>query len=362
MSFTNSPLVSFALISPNRGTRTQPISRISIHCVVGQCIVEALGALFSQSSRKASSNYGIGYDGKVGMFVEEKDRSWCTSSSFNDDRAVTIEVASDTTHPYAVRAAAYDTLLDLVTDICRRNGKSKVVWISDKDTALAYVPAAGEMLLTIHRWYANKACPGQDLLDRHAAIAAEVNKRLAGAQDVAVTPTPTPTTAPTELTAGMKLALSATACYSAAAAESPYTTRSGTFYLWSAAAVNGRVRITIREEYVGVSGKATCWITEDDAKFCAVVQAAIEPTPAPAPAPAVTECTVTLPVLGKGSDGEAVRALQILLNGRLDLRLQKDGAFGAATQKAVVDFQQKNGLAADGTVEAKTWAKLLNNT
>lgn len=181
MSYTNSPLVSYTKISPNQsGARKYPISRISIHCVVGQCTVEALGAVFAPSSRCASSNYGIGYDGKVGMYVEEKDRSWCTSSGDNDNRAITIEVASDTTHPYAVRQAAYDTLLNLAEDICRRNGKNKVLWWPDKEKALSYTPAANEIVLTVHRWFANKSCPGDYLYNRHAQIAAEVNKRLAG--------------------------------------------------------------------------------------------------------------------------------------------------------------------------------------
>lgn len=98
------------------------------------------------------------------MYVEEKDRSWCTSSAANDNRAVTIEVASDTTDPYAVTSAAYAGLLNLVTDICKRNGKNKVVWFGDKAKTLAYTPKSNEMVLTVHRWFANKSCPGNYLL------------------------------------------------------------------------------------------------------------------------------------------------------------------------------------------------------
>lgn len=180
-TYTNSPLVSYTKISPNRNSpRNHAIDRISIHCVVGQCSVETLGNIFAPTSRQASCNYGIGKDGRVGMYCEEKDRSWCTSSGANDHRAVTIETASDTTHPYAVTAAAFKTLLDLCTDICRRNGKKKLIWIADKDKALAYAPASDEMLLTVHRWFANKSCPGDYLYNRHAEIAAEVTKRLGG--------------------------------------------------------------------------------------------------------------------------------------------------------------------------------------
>lgn len=176
---SNSPLVSYTRISPNRTSpRNHSIDRITIHCVVGQVTVERLGEIFAPESRKASANYGIGKDGKIGMYAEEKDRSWCSSSRGNDHRAVTIEVASDTTHPYAVTDEAYNALLDLCTDICRRNGKSKLLWMEDEWTALSYQPAADEMVMTVHRWFANKACPGQYLLDRHGDIAEEVTRRL----------------------------------------------------------------------------------------------------------------------------------------------------------------------------------------
>jgi hypothetical protein len=194
---SNSSLVDYIRISPNRTpNRKYPITRISIHCVVGQCTVETIGAVFAPTSRQASCNYGIGPDGRIGMYCEEKDRSWCTSSPDNDHRAITIETASDTYHPYAVKPAAYEALLDLCEDICRRNGKKKLVWISDKEKALAYKPAKDEMLLTVHRWFANKACPGEYLYSRHAKIAAEVTKRLGGTSTpVKKEETKTPTTA-----------------------------------------------------------------------------------------------------------------------------------------------------------------------
>ena len=111
MGYTNSKLVNHTRISPNRTSGRSKIDTITIHCVVGQCAVETLGNVFASPSKRASSNYGIGYDGRVGMYVEEKDRSWCSSNSANDNRAITIEVASDTTEPYAVRQAAYDKLI-----------------------------------------------------------------------------------------------------------------------------------------------------------------------------------------------------------------------------------------------------------
>lgn len=178
---SNSSLVSYTKISPNKSSpRNHSIDRISIHCVVGQCSVETLGNIFAPTSRQASSNYGIGLDGKIGMYVEEKDRSWCTSSSSNDNRAVTIEVASDTYDPYKVTDAAYASLLDLVTDICKRNGKTKIIWFGDKEKTLSYTPKPNEMVMTVHRWFVNKSCPGDYLYNKHPEIAAEVNRRLSG--------------------------------------------------------------------------------------------------------------------------------------------------------------------------------------
>ena len=159
MAYTNSPLVVYTKLSPNHsGQRTHSIDRITPHCVGGQCSVETLGNIMYPTSRQASCNYGIGPDGRVGMYVEEKNRSWCSSSNANDQRAVTIECASDTYHPYAMNSAVYARLIDLCVDICKRNGKKKLLWFADKDKSLNYVPAADEMVLTVHRWFANKSC------------------------------------------------------------------------------------------------------------------------------------------------------------------------------------------------------------
>ena len=181
MGYTNSPLVSYTKLSPNHsGQRTHSIDRISPHCVVGQCTVQTLGDIFAPTSRQASSNDGIGKDGKVGMYVEEKNRSWCTSSNANDQRAVTIECASDTSEPYTMNSAVYDTLIKLCTDICRRNGKKKLLWFADKEKTLAYVPKSDEMVITVHRWFANKSCPGNWLYARLGDLAAKVTAALGG--------------------------------------------------------------------------------------------------------------------------------------------------------------------------------------
>ena len=193
MAYTNSPLVSYTKLSPNHsGQRTHSIDRITPHCVVGQCSVETLGNIMYPTSRQASCNYGIGPDGRVGMYVEEKNRSWCSSSNANDQRAITIECASDTFHPYAMNDKVYATLITLCTDICRRNGKKKRLWFADMNKSLNYIPAADEMVLTVHRWFANKSCPGDWLYSRLGDVAAKVTANLSSAS----TPT-TPSTSKT---------------------------------------------------------------------------------------------------------------------------------------------------------------------
>lgn len=137
MAYTNSSLVSYTKLSPNHsGQRTHSIDRITPHCVVGQLTAERICGCFTSPSREASCNYGIGKDGKIALCVEEKNRSWCSSSSANDQRAVTIECASDLNHPYAMTTAVYNSLVKLCTDICKRNGKKKLLWLGDKNKTL----------------------------------------------------------------------------------------------------------------------------------------------------------------------------------------------------------------------------------
>ena len=185
---SNSSLVQYKLISPNRyNGRNHKIDTISIHCVVGQCAIETLGWLFQDYDIEASSNYGIGYDGKIGMFVEEKDASWCTSSYSNDNRAITIEVASDTFHPYAINNAAYNSLIKLVADICERNDIKELKWEGDK----SLIGQVDKQNMTVHRWFANKGCPGDYLFERHSQIAEEVNA-IINKQPEPVRPAPAP--------------------------------------------------------------------------------------------------------------------------------------------------------------------------
>ena len=181
---TNSPLVDYTQISPNRTSpRNHVIDTVTIHCVVGQCSVEALGNIFAPTSKQASSNYGIGPDGRIGMYVEEKDRSWCSSNGANDNRAITIEVASDTTSPYKVTDAAFNSLIKLLADICKRNNIKSLKWKADKNL----IGHPEEQNMTVHRWFANKSCPGDYLYNKHYEIAEKVNELLGVEEDYDMT-------------------------------------------------------------------------------------------------------------------------------------------------------------------------------
>lgn len=252
---SNSGLVDYVKISPNStNPRDHKIDTITIHHMAGNLSVESCGEVFAPSSRQASSNYGIDSDGRVGLYVEEKNRSWCSSNRANDQRAVTIEVANCSTGgEWPVSEKAYAKLIDLCVDICKRNGIKKLIYTGDRSGNL-----------TMHKYFANTQCPGPYLEARFPDIAAKVNARL------------------------------------------------------------------------GVAS---------------------ETVPVKTEAPA----NANLPELSKGSSGDSVKALQILLIG-YGFSCGECGAdadFGSATRTAVVAYQLKNGLDADGIVGPKTWAKLL---
>lgn len=173
---SNSPLVSYTCLSPNRTSpRKHKIDTVTIHCMAGDLTVEECGQLFSDPKQEASSNYGIGSDGRIALYVDEGDRSWCSSDRDNDNRAVTIEVANTkAAHPWPVSEAAYKSLIDLLVDICRRNDIEELRWEGDR----SLIGQTGRQNMTVHRWFAAKACPGDFLYNLHGQIAAEVNARL----------------------------------------------------------------------------------------------------------------------------------------------------------------------------------------
>lgn len=334
MSYTNSSLVDYTKISPNRTTGRECIDTITIHCVVGQCSVETLGSLFSQISKQASSNYGVGYDGRIGMYVEEKDRSWCTSSSANDKRAITIEVASDTYAPYAVREAAYKSTIRLVADICKRNNIKELKWRADK----SLIGQVNLQNMTAHRWFANKGCPGDYLYDRFGEIAAEVNKILNGSSsDSDYVPDEVVIVRPVlrkgsygyytkELQEKLKslgYPLGKYGVDSSFGGDTEYAVK----YFQS---------MNVLEDDGVVGEKTWSVLNSDDAiEYRATIRA--------------------------GSDGDSVKRCQeyLVKAGFSVGEKGVDGKFGVDTRKAVMEFQDKNGLFVDGIVGPKTWAKLV---
>ena len=180
---SNSILVNYVKLSPNYSSRNgQQISRITPHHMSGNLSVETCGSVFSNGGREASSNYGIGSDGRVGMYVEEKNRAWTSSNRDNDQKAITIEVAnSKMGGNWPVSDKAYAKLIDLCVDICRRYGKTKLLYLGSRDKTLAYTPKSNEMVLTMHQWFASTDCPGPYLKSKFPDLAEHVTKRLSGA-------------------------------------------------------------------------------------------------------------------------------------------------------------------------------------
>lgn len=176
---SNSKLVSYTNISPNRTIgRRHKIDTITPHCFVGQVDVKRGCDIFKPTSKLASCNYVVAKDGQIGLVVEEKDRSWCSSSAANDNRAITVEIASDIKAPYAITNAALNSFIELCVDVMKRNGLNKLIYIPDKSKALAYTRAQGECLITFHRWYKNKACPGDYIISKIPYVCEQVNKKL----------------------------------------------------------------------------------------------------------------------------------------------------------------------------------------
>ena len=189
MCNTNSPLVSYTKISPNRTSpRSHKIDTITIHCIVGQWTAKQGCDYFATTNRNASANYVVGKDGSIGLSVPEDSRSWCSSNAQNDHRSITIEVASDTVSPYAVTDKALKALIDLCADICKRNGIKKLVWSANKSDRINHLKGCN---MTVHRDFANKACPGDYLYNRHGYIADEVNKKLGVSTSYATSSTST---------------------------------------------------------------------------------------------------------------------------------------------------------------------------
>ena len=175
MAYTNSPLITYQNISSHRNSpRNHEIDTITIHCYVGQVTAKKGCDYFVTTSRSVSSNYVVGYDGSIGLSVPESDRAWTSGNRENDNRAVTIEVACDTFEPYRVTDKAYEALINLVADICKRNNIKELKWQAEK----SLIGKTDRQNMTVHRWFDATACPGEYLFGKHSDIAKKVNAIL----------------------------------------------------------------------------------------------------------------------------------------------------------------------------------------
>ena len=258
-TYTNSSLVNYTRISPNKNTTRvhsthNPkgvIDKITIHHCAGKLSVESIGNVFAGADREASANYGIGLDGRVGMYVEEKHRAWTSCSAANDYRAVTIEVANDQTGGnWHVSDKVLNKLVDLCVDICKRNGIKKLNYTGDKNGNL-----------TMHKWFAATVCPGPYLESKFPWIAEQVNKKLSATTSTNTNAKPNTTTNTNTTTskykAGQLVTLSNVALYANSATATSSGNRTGNYYIWSADTVNKRIRITNDASSVGKTGKCT---------------------------------------------------------------------------------------------------------
>lgn len=412
-NYTNSPLVGYTrLVNKHSGQRTHCIDRITPHCVVGQVTAARLGDIFS-GTRDVSSNYGIALDGTVGLYVEEKNRSWCSSSNANDQRAITIECASDPKPPYAFKPVVYETLIKLCIDICKRNGKKKLLWFGDKPKSLNYSPKSDEMVLTVHRWFANKSCPGDWLYARMGDLAQKVTSALSASSGEPVnTPTASVRVKTYSLKTDKNKKLSAHFVVEEFASRDgadevkidtklvdylekirthfnkPTTINSGyrtpehnakvggvkdSYHVKGMAAdicVQGAKSKDValyaeslkiggigwyeKQNFVHIDTRSGSVRWKDDGNN--VVKTFSTVTPAQSPS---TKCPYTEPKtdIQFGSNGNGVKWVQWYLN-KAGEKLSVDGEFGALTKAAVLRFQKKQKLAVDGVVGAKTRATL----
>ena len=181
----NSKLATLTIISPNKSSRTVDgktygIDTITIHCMAAPWTAKRCGEYFASKDVEASSNYGIGKDGDIALYVPETHRSLASSNRVNDARAITIEVACEYKHPYKVTDAALNSLINLLVDVCQRNGIKSLVWSDSKADRMAHRNGCN---MTVHRDFANKACPGDYLMSKMPYIASEVNKLLNKQED-----------------------------------------------------------------------------------------------------------------------------------------------------------------------------------
>lgn len=347
---SNSPLVDHVRISPNSSNpRNHTIDTIIIHHMAGNLTIEACGAGFADPARQASSNYAIGSDGRIGMYVEEANRSWCSSNREVDRRGISIEVANDGGAPdWHVSDKALGSLIDLCTDICQRNGIARLNYTGDK---------SGNLLM--HKWFAATLCPGPYLESKFQYIADEVNARLGVAERPQTPATPETTVNTYRVQIGA------------------YTSRVGAEWRRKQAETAGFDAYIVQVDEVlwrvqvgGSPDKNDAKLLQEKlltAGFSGMVTTlggtpvTSQETPTPSTSDTREVIEVKVSVLKNGATGSQVKALQALLIGYgYDVgRTGIDGSFGPTTESAVRKYQSRNGLETDGSVGPATWSKLL---
>ncbi len=351
MVYTNSPLAVYRSISPHSSPRTHAIDTVTIHCMAGNLTIEACGTLFSSSSRIASSNYGVGSDGRIALYVEEKDRSMCSSDSVNDNRAVTIEVANDGGAPdWHVSDKAMHSLIELLTDICRRNHIEGLRWEADR----SLIGNTDRQNMTVHRWFAPKACPGNYLYDRHSYIAEEVSRKLG----TSPAQTPEPATPPLQkklyrVRRSWSDSRSQTGAFSSLKNAKAACPDGYTVFDSSGNAVYSRASAQTAPPVPESAGTAY-------GIFVRELQAATGAVADGFAGAGTLSKTVTLSKI-RNSRHPAVKAVQKYLNSIGYDCGSPDGIAGPKFERAIKAFQRANGCIADGEITAgmNTWKKLL---
>lgn len=345
---SNSPLVNYTKISPNSSARGAKIDTITIHHMAGNLSVEACAEVFQNTSRQASSNYGVGTDGRIGLYVPENRRAWTSSNRDNDNRAVTIEVANCGGAPnWPVSDTALEATIELCVDICRRNGIARLNYTGDKTGNL-----------TMHKWFTNTLCPGPYLGGKFQYIADQVNTRLgaSAAPETPAAPKPTAGTYRVQVGAYGTEAGAEWRCKQVAAAGfTPYVVQADEA-IW-------RVQVGSYDR------KEDAELLESQLRavgFPGIVttlggSTAKQETTEPSTSDPEEVVDVKVAVLKKGAKGDQVKALQALLIGYgYDLGVKGvDGSFGPTTDSRVRQYQSRNGLEPDGSVGPATWRKLL---
>lgn len=318
MAYTNSSLVTYKRISPNKTSpRNHEIDCITIHCIVGQWTAKQGCDYFATTDRECSANYVVGKDGSIGLSVEEKDRSWCSGNRANDHRAITIEVASDTTHPYAVTDKALNALIELIADICKRNNIKELKWKGDK----SLIGQVDKQNMTVHRWFENKTCPGDYLYNKHSYIAEQVNKKLG---TTPVDPKPESDTDLSKFKNGDIVNFSGGKQYVSAYSSSGSVVKASKAKI-TATCENGKHPYHLRavnEKGAFVSGGVYGWVDASTVSKTSVDSK-------PKPTPTTTKNKI-----------DTVKEVQSWANANYKSGLAVDGIYGANTKKAIVKILQ----------------------